>query len=235
MSSACYMCDAPATGNEHVPPRCLFPEKRDIPGLNLRKNLISVPSCDTHNSRKSKDDEYLLFVLVSHFENNRIAGNQFRSKILRALNKRPNLLSIYKRETKNVLLNGQPTLAFKFDRVRVDRELDHIVRGLHCHEFNHTWTKRIAIHSPAMFVLEGRNAQFVNRTTQNIASYASMFFNDKAKKGDNPEIFWYQLHAEPVNNRLIVRMCFYQGVEVIALSDPKLKQNVEPSAPADPL
>ncbi|MGA2314924.1 MAG: hypothetical protein ABSG71_00905 [Thermodesulfobacteriota bacterium] len=235
MPSTCYMCAAPATGNEHVPPRCLFPERKDVPGLNLRKNLISVPSCETHNSRKSKDDEYLLFILISHFENNRIAGNQFRSKILRALTRRPNILSIYKKETKDVFLNGQATLAFKFDRVRVDRELDHIARGLYFHEFKHTWTKRIAIHSPAMLVLEGPNATFVNRTTQNMASYAATFFNDKPKRGDNPEVFWYQLHAEPENNRLIVRMEFYQGVEVIALSDQKLKQNVEPPAPADAL
>jgi hypothetical protein len=86
-----------------------------------------------------------------------------------------------------------------------------------------------------MFVLEGDNARFVNRTTQNMASCGTMFFNDELKKGDNPEVFWYQLHAEPKNNRLIVKMCFYQGVEVIALSDPKLKQNVEPLAPADAL
>jgi hypothetical protein len=229
------MCDAPATGHEHVPPRCLFPERKDIPELNLRKNLISVSSCDTHNSGKSKDDEYLLFVLISHFENNRIAENQFRSKVLRTLKRRPNLISIYKRETKDVLLDGQPTLAFKFDRVRIDRELDHIARGLYFHEFKHIWTKRIAIHSPAMFVLEGADAQFVNQTTQNMASYANMFFNDEPKRGGNPEVFWYQLHTEPENNRLIVNMCFYKGVEVIALSDPKLIQNVEPSASADAL
>jgi len=227
MSNTCYMCDAPATGDEHVPPRCLFPEKKDIPELNLRKNLISVPSCDTHNSKKSKDDEYLLFVLVTHFENNPIALDQFRLKVLRALKRRPNLLSIYKGETKHVFLNGEPTLAFKIDRPRIARELDHIARGLYFHEFKRPWTKRINIHSPSMFALNRHDAQFINRITQNMASFWNMLFNRDPMKGDNPEVFLYQLYADPSKNTLVVKMCFYQGVEVIALSDLKLKEDAK--------
>lgn len=61
----CYMCEATATSVEHVPPRCLFPEQKDLPsGVNLRKQLITVPSCEAHNTSKSKDDEYLLYALL---------------------------------------------------------------------------------------------------------------------------------------------------------------------------
>ena len=76
-----------------------------------------------------------------------------------------------------------------------------------------------------MMVMEGDNADFVNQTTQSMAAYAAILFNDMPKNGANPDVFWYQIHAEPENARLIARVCFYQGVEVIALSDPKLKQN----------
>jgi len=221
------MCNAPATGDEHVPPQCLFPEKKDIPGLNLRKNLISVSACDTHNSKKSKDDEYLLFVLVTHFDNNPIAFHHFASKSLRAITRRPSLISIYENETKDIVLNGQMTSAFKINRTRIDRELDHIARGLYFHEFERPWTKRINIHSPVMFALNRADADSISRIIQNMASFASMLFNRTPKKGDNPEVFWYQLYTAPDKNSLVVKMCFYQGVEVIALSNLKLEENAK--------
>jgi len=40
----CYMCGAPAVSKEHVPPKCIFPEQKDIAGQNFRDGLITVPS-----------------------------------------------------------------------------------------------------------------------------------------------------------------------------------------------
>ena len=51
----CYMCDSIATTREHVPPKCLFPEKKDIGDDIYRQNLITVPSCDKHNTSKSQE------------------------------------------------------------------------------------------------------------------------------------------------------------------------------------
>lgn len=234
MIKKCYMCNEPATGTEHVPPKCLFPEKKDIPDLDLRKNLISVPSCDIHNSSKSKDDEYLLFVLISHFENNKVAKRQFKSKTIRALKKNPRLLSIYRRTTKEVILNSQKTFAFQFNYKRIQKELDHIARALYFKEFKTKWRKRIAIHSPAMLALEGKDALTVNYMTQKMATLSALFFADSPKLGENQEVFWYQIHTEPDEQRLLIRMCFYNGVEVIALPDRRLRQSAEPVAQADP-
>jgi len=90
----CYMCDKVATGWEHVPPRCLFPEQKDLPeGVDLRKQLITVPACDEHNSAKSKDDEYLLNVLVINLPANEIAKNHFLTKIKRAVQRNPRLMN----------------------------------------------------------------------------------------------------------------------------------------------
>ena len=61
-SVTCYMCSAPKTSVEHVPPKGLFPKSKDLPaGMNLRKQLITVPACDLHNTEKSHDDEYLMY------------------------------------------------------------------------------------------------------------------------------------------------------------------------------
>lgn len=224
MNNTCYMCDLPATGKpEHVPPQCLFPEQKDLPGSNFRKNLITVPSCDTHNSKKSMDDEYLMFVLVAHFANNSVATRQFTTKILRALQKRTNLRKFYTGETKDCLLFGQKTMAFKVDKERFDRGIDHIARGLYFHEFSNIWRGRIVIRSSALLALKGDNAKTKNKTTQDIAIHARILFKDVKPKGEHPEVFQYQLHAEPDKDSLLIRMLFYEGVEILAVSYPRLK------------
>jgi len=55
-TSTCYMCDAPETSVEHVPPRGLFPEQKDLPpGVDLRKQYggISTNSTDCGPSVRS--------------------------------------------------------------------------------------------------------------------------------------------------------------------------------------
>lgn len=47
----CAYCEAPATTKDHVPPKGLF--ARPLPS-----NLVTVPSCETHNNSASQDDEY---------------------------------------------------------------------------------------------------------------------------------------------------------------------------------
>jgi len=63
----CYMCNEPETSREHVPAACFFPETKDLPpGIDLRRNLFTVPSCDTHNSHKSNDDQYLWQIVAAY-------------------------------------------------------------------------------------------------------------------------------------------------------------------------
>ena len=47
---------------DHIPPKCFFAKPRP-------SNLITVPSCKECNLGRSKDDEYLRFVLAYRFEN----------------------------------------------------------------------------------------------------------------------------------------------------------------------
>ena len=68
----CYMCGNPAITKEHVPPKCLFPEKKDIGTDKYRLDLITVPSCEKHNNLKSDDDEFLMVSLAGILGNNSI-------------------------------------------------------------------------------------------------------------------------------------------------------------------
>jgi len=114
--SKCYRCDAEATSDEHVPPKCLFPEKKDLPEEDYRKNLITVPSCEAHNTARSHDDEYLFCVLVASYENNPVARQHFETKIIRLLRRKPWFQTTLLKFLTPVLLNGEKTAAFKVDQ-----------------------------------------------------------------------------------------------------------------------
>lgn len=81
----CYMCGAVATTVEHAPPKCLFPEAKDTPGADFRKNLITVPSCIEHNCSKSSDDEFLMVSIAGIVGNNSIGYHHATGKVDRAL------------------------------------------------------------------------------------------------------------------------------------------------------
>ena len=93
----CYWCGKSATSTEHVPPKCLFPEEKDISKVynkTFRNSLITVPSCDEHNLGKSKDDEHLLSCLTPVFGNNGVAYVHTKTKVKRTLERNKNLYKI---------------------------------------------------------------------------------------------------------------------------------------------
>jgi hypothetical protein len=54
-----------------VPPECIFPEAKDAAGgRDLRRNLITVPSCAEHNLKKGADDIYLMWVMCCNLSAN---------------------------------------------------------------------------------------------------------------------------------------------------------------------
>ena len=64
-NSSCYMCDAVATSQIHVPSPCLLPpEYRDQNGMDYQTSLITAPACDRHNATPG-DDSALLAALTA--------------------------------------------------------------------------------------------------------------------------------------------------------------------------
>jgi hypothetical protein len=219
---SCYMCSRPATSREHVPPKCFFPEKKDLPStLDYRVNLITVPACDQHNLSKSKDDEYLFLVIVSHWQNNLAAQRHFSKKVRRAMQRRPNLRGVYLREYLPVWLGSVPTGAPIADRERLDRSLEWIARALHFHRYGtNDWSADIWIHSPA-FVPVSRISLQRWRAQQNaLEVLSSHYLAHEGWLGDNPDIFRYRIYADPQHGRMFVRMVFYDGFPVTAYSVP---------------
>ena len=140
MVMQCYACEKEAVSREHAPPLCIFPESADAPTHQLqRKNLITVPACDDHNLRKSKDDEYLMMVLVAHFENNALSKAQASTKVSRAWQRRPHLASMAVQNPIPIELNGQQRVAFHVDSERFDRAMELIAKALVFHEYGRRW------------------------------------------------------------------------------------------------
>ncbi len=212
----CYMCDKIATTPEHVPPKCIFPEVKDL-GIDYRKSLITVPSCDDHNMRKSKDDEYIMLAVTCNIINNEVAMSQINSKIKRAWERNPNLAELLLRVNRPVEVNGILTTAFKVDTQRFKRSLEWIARGLYYNQYKKNWSEKIGIESPAMLFLEGEHAPKTNMIFSQIGAGVNHVLEDLPKIGDNPDVFWCQmLHDKP--KELLINMMFFGGFQVWAFS-----------------
>lgn len=218
----CYMCDMPETSREHVPPKCLFPEQKDL-GADYRKNLLSVPSCDLHNSEKSKDDEYLQFVITSHYDNNVVAQKQFSTKIMRAVKRKPSMYGFIANNYP-ILVDGQPSLAYSIDRNRFDKEIDHIARALYFFHHQSPLTLPIIVHTPDLFMVNQPNADTINHRMQKIEEMTVDALADEPKQGDNPDIFSYQFRDIEETSSFVVRMFFYSGFVAIAYASPSVKK-----------
>jgi hypothetical protein len=133
MPEFCFVCGAPATGVDHVPPRSFFPKRKDLPPgvADVRRNLITVPACNDHNGRYSKDDEVASYVILLTHKANQLGVDQFLHKGLRAITGRKGLVdSIFKKIEVYQLPDGREIPTFEFDAERVDKVMERIARGL---------------------------------------------------------------------------------------------------------
>jgi hypothetical protein len=114
----CYMCSAFATTMEHVPPKCFFPER-------LRANLITVPSCITHNLNNSLDVEYVRNVLATQHGTNVAAAEVFET-VKRSYDRSPKLASQTFGAGRTVVIEGEETGACPIDLARHKRIMSAI-------------------------------------------------------------------------------------------------------------
>ena len=179
----CYMCDLPSTSVEHVPPRCLFPEQKDLPpGGDLRKQLITVPSCDLHNGSKSHDDEYLLYALSMNIPNNQTASSHFGAKVLRAIKLNPSVISRFTVAQVPVVVEDTEsgkvldTVALRVDLGRLKRTLEMVGRALYFHHFGSSWLGDVSAYPHFVLALTEENAKELNEEVfcYQVANFGSM-------------------------------------------------------------
>jgi hypothetical protein len=202
------MCEKPATGFEHVPPKSLFPR-----GGEYRKHLITVPSCDAHNSSKSKDDEYLRHVVVSAPGANEFALKVADEALIPSFERRPHIMKTFLDKVRLVAIGTAETAAFQIDIRRFERAIDAIARGLYFCETGKKLFSETQIIWGALFTPDLSKTpffDFIRNTEQRTpARY----------KGSNPEIFRYALDLFHDGREGLCRMQFYEGHPVYVVWD----------------
>jgi hypothetical protein len=217
--NTCYMCDRTATSSEHAPPRCIFPEQKDLPpGVDYRKNLIKVPSCDEHNTQKSKEDEYLLYILPATIGSNAIGLNQFLTKVQRAIHRKPLLSKKLSKDQLAVAVHDIVNdiwfnaVAVNIDIERVQTILEKCVRAIY---FHHTKKKHLgAVDLKLNFCLELNNVAR-NDSIDAYFSVATKLLLNYPDYGDNPDVFTYKIVESDIGT--LIELRFYGLNRALAL------------------
>lgn len=210
----CYMCDEVATSAEHVPPKCLFPEKSEV-GVDYRKNIITVPSCEKHNGEKSHDDEFFLVSIAGIIGNNSIGFEHYTGKVQRAL-KRTAYKFLDKVFLKKVIVQVESENRF-FDVLwgtpdyhRLVTCGQHIAYGIYRHHFGANFHGRVKPYLGFLHSHEQNPKAFKELITRKV----KLELDGVPKCGENQKIFYYQLTEPDEFGLFLVRLCFYENVDI---------------------
>ena len=227
----CYMCDQSATTREHAPPKCFFPKKKDTPkGINYREGLICVPSCNLHNtdSKKTKDDEFLQMIIVSHYGNNLVAQRDFTKRTMRAIKQRFSLGSLLTKNARPAIVDGQKTGMFEFDKERFEKAILNVARAIYYSKYKDKLTediKGLVLTHAAYPLVAGKIDLQAKNLLLEMSQKAEQLFKNKGvcRDGAHQEVFYYQIYQEKEGERIriIMRMVFYEGCVIDILFDPK--------------
>lgn len=217
----CVYCGEPATTEDHVPPKNLFPAGRI--------GLIKVPSCLTCNNNPSKDDEFFRNVLVN---DNRIYKTHEAQEMVAAYERslqRPQAAGLQKamsQKTMRVplfstsgLFQGYGT-ALKTDFTRERKVLERIITGLFYHEFQRPHPSENSIDVFSSQHLKGKKEKL------DFVLECIGYIKPENKKGDNPDIFRYGFAiAEDNPNGTFWVLTFYGKIPFFIYCAPPTPPN----------
>lgn len=206
----CYFCDQPATTNEHVPPRNLFPDAE-----KYTYNLLSVPSCYRHNNNKSDLDSRMRLFLVG--VNKKIHHDKdFKKiiqKVVRASMRDIKLFNNFAKDTKLVRKKNKE-LTFLNENF-ADSEVnivyaDHkfyqecILKGIYKKTFGDSWKQNIFIIPMSLIGFDENFDDFYFATGIQCFEY---FTEKNLNKHSKNKVFQYSV--EQITGLTIVSVCLY--------------------------
>lgn len=217
----CYLCGQPATSDDHIPPKCFFPEWKDVGNgmVVFRSNLITLRACDDCNRGRSKDDEYAFVVIASSWRENDIGLLHGQEKIAKIFERSPRLLATLKATLEPVDLLGMKTGAFTLDVVRFYKWLATMARGLWYVDFN-----RRRRETPVQVCLEELRDENCSRIPEfdTLSKLAASILEQEPWKGENSEVFIYRTACSEQEDIWVAEMVFYEGIRALAFSAPRL-------------
>jgi hypothetical protein len=212
-AQTCYACDDPATSKEHCPPRVFFPEVADV-GADHRSNLITVPSCDAHNARRSEDDAYVAYMVCVCLGNNDLALTQVATKVKRSIEKRPDVVARMFAEASPVRVGTLPTAALRMDLEAFRCVMASIARGIFFHCTGEKLTRPMVAISPQL-----------SDTTEAHPDWAIIQVDlerqpwEEGVGCENPDVFYFRW----IRGAGAFRFEFYRGFSVYVIPEPAAK------------
>jgi hypothetical protein len=194
----------------------MFPEAKDLAGADLRQQLITVPSCDLHNSGKSKDDEFLMVSIAGVLGNNSIGYRHNLTKVTRAIrNSSGRLLGevFLKRHHAAVKLPNNEFIRVIWGTPNYDRlvrSFEHVALGVYFHHFGQTFHGRLTVLMGNLHYADNNSKVF----TRWIKHGVEIELRGRDKLGSNPNVFHYQFTNPDTHGIFLLKMCFYEGVDI---------------------
>jgi len=145
-SPKCVYCGAPhGTTQDHVPPKSFFPTPKP-------SNLITVPACWSCNAGSAKDEDLFLATFMFTEAGVTDTGKKlWDQKLHRMYKKNIGLRKLIASSLKKIELTTLAgiylgrRLAIKPDKIRSERVVNKIVRGLYYHEFKEPLSPSVEI------------------------------------------------------------------------------------------
>ena len=219
----CYACCRRPTTAEHVPPRAFFPPARNLPpGLDLRRNLITVPSCARHNTDKADDDEYLLFVIATSWETGPVAQHHYFTQLRPVILAEPRVRAFFER-AKPIIVDGQLTGVYEVDQPRVERVLGLIAKAIYFHHYRKRWHGELALVVPPFLRIRAASSREYAEMLATVEQGSLSLFRNDPKHGANPSAFYYQVHQESSAPEVSLRLVFYESFAYTAVRKRALR------------
>ncbi len=140
-SKNCIFCDKTANTKEHIPAKQFF---KGVPD----KSLITVPSCTACNRSFQKDEDFFRQFYVSMLmERSPEAKKLMEGEVSRSILRTPALgrqmfsqMKLVDAYTRSGLYKGKMTMytVSDSDKVRINRVITKVIKGLFFHEFGQT-------------------------------------------------------------------------------------------------
>lgn len=229
----CYWCGSLATSREHVPPKCLFPEEKDMKGLfdkSFRNNLITVPSCDKHNMKKSYEDEYLMACLSGVVGNNDVAYVHNATKVKRAKERNIDMIKIDVEDILKVEEKEFPIQWVTVDNYKLTHSFEAIARALYFHELNKNFTGECKVISKILIHPNDKKwSSFVIRAFEMIEK--EQLYWETEIKGENADIFTYQFSPIDGFGCQTLALTFYKSTKVYVILSIMTQEEFEKVRP----
>lgn len=208
-TETCYMCDRPGITREHSPPIGFFPNSR-------RVNLITVPSCKTHNNDNSFDVEYTRNIIVTDIHSKDIAREMFAEKVLPSYRRGHKLRRLTFQKYTEVKVDGLDSAIVHIHESRFDPIVRAIANALFFYDYGEKYKYRWVVYRATARHLDDR----VDDMNPQIRAFLRSIKVD-GRATNQPEVFNYGVYGNSdTEHRIIYKLVFYGGVDIYTIGIP---------------